>query len=39
MFFVLVCWGGEDTEEGMKEEEGGVEKGIGCCGWGSCCCC
>ncbi len=33
-FFFWVCWGGEDTEEGMKEEEG-VEKGIGCC----CCCC
>jgi hypothetical protein len=31
--FFWVCWGGEDTEEGMKEEEGGVEKGIGSCGW------
>ncbi len=38
-FFFLVCWGGEYTEEGIKGEEGGVEKGIGCCGWGSCCCC
>jgi hypothetical protein len=33
LFFFWVCWGGEDTEEGMKEEEGDVEKGIGSCGW------